>query len=279
MELDSMRVELELLIRKYQQNELNIKSSDIVRNLCNVQVAYKANEGKGLAYNQVPPLYNHNYSRIPTTEQDLEDEKKNMMYVKPSDYVSWEPFKPKHARTTDFEKPMDFFKTMSVIVEDQSEVDEEPHSNAAVDSNESLYAEHDHYLFNYIKSMLSETDVDKPEPSESSVCKDKISDHKSQPKLVQKTYRVHRQQQELKQADRRQGNEKSKHPRQSHSPRSSTGSNSPKKAHDLKNAFVKHVHNEKCERYTLDCANKAFGKIGEISEHDLKSSQATPTQK
>ncbi|MFS7953606.1 hypothetical protein Hanom_Chr07g00620691 [Helianthus anomalus] len=50
MGLDSLRAELELLTRKYQQNELNIKkfdtSSNTVCNLCNVQLAYKDNKGK-----------------------------------------------------------------------------------------------------------------------------------------------------------------------------------------------------------------------------------------
>ncbi|XP_022032518.1 uncharacterized protein LOC110933612 [Helianthus annuus] len=54
MELDSVRAELELLTGKYQQNELNIKkfdtSSDTVRNMCDVQLAYKENKGKGLGF-------------------------------------------------------------------------------------------------------------------------------------------------------------------------------------------------------------------------------------
>ncbi|MFS7918577.1 hypothetical protein Hanom_Chr03g00202811 [Helianthus anomalus] len=114
-DLNQEQSELELPTDKYQQNELNIKKfdtySDTVRNLCDVQLAYKENKGKGLGYKQVPLPYNHNYSRMPTTEQDLKNEK-NMMYGKPSDNVSWEPYKPKHARPTDFRKPMDFFKTM-----------------------------------------------------------------------------------------------------------------------------------------------------------------------
>ncbi|MFS7990843.1 hypothetical protein Hanom_Chr11g01063661 [Helianthus anomalus] len=54
--------------------------------MCDVQLTYKVNKGKGLGYKQVPPPYNHNYSRMPTTEQDLENEK-NMMCGKPRDYV------------------------------------------------------------------------------------------------------------------------------------------------------------------------------------------------
>ncbi|MFS7987840.1 hypothetical protein Hanom_Chr11g01027581 [Helianthus anomalus] len=125
MELDSVRAELEFVTRKYQQNEININkfdtSSQVVQNMCNMQLAYKENKGKGLGYNQVPPPYNHNYSRMPSTEQDLENEK-NMMYVKLSDCVSWEPFKPKHARSIDFKKPME--STQSVaneLVDDQTQ--------------------------------------------------------------------------------------------------------------------------------------------------------------
>ncbi|KAF5782518.1 hypothetical protein HanXRQr2_Chr11g0496791 [Helianthus annuus] len=56
LECDSVKGELELLTGKYKQNELNIKkfdtSSDTVRNLCDVQLAYKENKGKGLGYKQ-----------------------------------------------------------------------------------------------------------------------------------------------------------------------------------------------------------------------------------
>ncbi|MFS7970983.1 putative transcription factor interactor and regulator CCHC(Zn) family [Helianthus anomalus] len=110
---DSMRVELELLTGKYKQNELNIKkidtSSDTVRDLCNVQLAFKDNKGKDLGYKQVPPPYNHSYSRMPTTEQEKENYNK-MIYGKPSDYVPLEPLKPKNAKPTYFQKPMNFVK-------------------------------------------------------------------------------------------------------------------------------------------------------------------------
>ncbi|KAJ0575910.1 putative nuclear polyadenylated RNA-binding protein Nab2/ZC3H14 [Helianthus annuus] len=113
LECDSVKGELELLTGKYKQSELNIKkfdtSSDTVRNLCDVQLAYKENKGKGLGYKQVPPPYNHNYSRMPTTEQEQENYD-TMIYGKPSDYVPWEPFKPKNARPADFQKPMNFVK-------------------------------------------------------------------------------------------------------------------------------------------------------------------------
>ncbi|MFS7890064.1 hypothetical protein Hanom_Chr00s000006g01614371 [Helianthus anomalus] len=72
LECDSVRAELELLTGKYQQNEINMKkvdtSSKIVQDVCDVQLAYKKNKGKGLGYNQVAPPYNHNYTRMPDTE-------------------------------------------------------------------------------------------------------------------------------------------------------------------------------------------------------------------
>ncbi|MFS7934933.1 hypothetical protein Hanom_Chr05g00397491 [Helianthus anomalus] len=105
LECDSLRAELELLTGKYKQNELHIKkfdtSSDTVHNLCKVQWAFKENKGKGLGYKQVAPPYNHNYSRMPTTEQEIENYDK-MIYGKPSDYVPWEPLKPKNAQPADF---------------------------------------------------------------------------------------------------------------------------------------------------------------------------------
>ncbi|KAJ0457287.1 putative transcription factor interactor and regulator CCHC(Zn) family [Helianthus annuus] len=86
-------------------------------------------------------------------------------------------------------------------------------------------------------------------------------------------------QQEPKQAGKGRGNKKPKHQRQAGSPQSSTGNNSPQKARDMRNAFVKPVSNGKCEKYEFDCANKAFGKTGEISEHDVQSTQNKKTQK
>ncbi|MFS7986782.1 hypothetical protein Hanom_Chr11g01014301 [Helianthus anomalus] len=78
MECDSVRVERELLTGKYQQNEVNIKKSDtsskVVQDVCNMQLAYKENKGKGLGYNQVAPPYNHNYTKNPDTEEELENE-------------------------------------------------------------------------------------------------------------------------------------------------------------------------------------------------------------
>ncbi|XP_022004044.1 uncharacterized protein LOC110901531 [Helianthus annuus] len=202
--------ELELLTGKYKQNELNIKkfdtSSDTVRNLCDVQLAYKENTGKGLGYKQVPPPYNHNYSRMPTTEQEQENYD-IMIYGKPSDYVPWEPFKPKNARPADFQKPMNFVKNAdqncsnesagesekenetepvkmsteehqevmsssdsdsvdnincfstcaeSVTVEEQSAVDDEPHSIVADVADDSDAAKPDHYAWNYVMSSFAE---------------------------------------------------------------------------------------------------------------------------
>ncbi|MFS7928339.1 hypothetical protein Hanom_Chr04g00319601 [Helianthus anomalus] len=112
LECDSLKAELELLTGKYQQNELNIKkfdtSNDTVRNLCNVQLAFKENKGKDLRYTWVLPPYNHNYSKLPTTKQEMENYDK-MIYGKPSDYVPWEPSKSKNGQPADFKKPMNFF--------------------------------------------------------------------------------------------------------------------------------------------------------------------------
>ncbi|XP_035837160.1 uncharacterized protein LOC110892900 [Helianthus annuus] len=91
--------------------------------------------------------------------------------------------------------------------------------------------------------------------------------------------KVQIKQQEPKQAGKGRGNKKPKHQRQEGSPQSSTGSNSHQKARDVKNTFVKPVSNGKCEKYAFDCANKAFGKTGEISEHDVQSTQNKKTQK
>ncbi|XP_021996295.1 papilin-like [Helianthus annuus] len=117
LECDSVKGELELLTGKYKQNELNIKkfdtSSATVQNLCNVQLAYQENKGKGLGYKKVPPPYNHNYSRLPVTEQEMENYD-TMMYGKPSDYVDYDPSKSKRSPYADFKKPMSFVKDENV---------------------------------------------------------------------------------------------------------------------------------------------------------------------
>ncbi|KAM0044556.1 putative transcription factor interactor and regulator CCHC(Zn) family [Helianthus debilis subsp. tardiflorus] len=89
--------------------------------------------------------------------------------------------------------------------------------------------------------------------------------------------KVQIKQQEPKRAGKGRGKKQRKH-RQAGSPQSSTGSNSPQKARDVKNTFVKPVSNGKCEKYAFDCANKAFGKTGEISKQDVQSTQNKKTQ-
>ncbi|KAF5767713.1 putative transcription factor interactor and regulator CCHC(Zn) family [Helianthus annuus] len=112
------------------------------------------------------------------------------------------------------------------------------------------------------------TDVNKAPSAQAEQSEPSVSDEKVQIK-----------QQEPKQASKGRGKKKPKHQRQAGSPQSSTGSNSPQKARDVRNTFVKPVSNGKCEKYAFDCANKAFGKTGEIPEQDLQSHQNKKNQK
>ncbi|KAM0067448.1 putative transcription factor interactor and regulator CCHC(Zn) family [Helianthus debilis subsp. tardiflorus] len=91
--------------------------------------------------------------------------------------------------------------------------------------------------------------------------------------------KVQIKQQEPKQASKGRGKKKPQHQRQAGSPQSSTGSNSPQRARNVKNTFAKPVTNGKCEKYAFDCANKVFGKAGEISEQNLQSHQNKKNQK
>ncbi|MFS7981619.1 putative transcription factor interactor and regulator CCHC(Zn) family [Helianthus anomalus] len=113
-----------------------------------------------------------------------------------------------------------------------------------------------------------ETNVHKAPSAQAEQSEPSVSDEKVQIKK-----------QEPKRAGKGHGNKKPKHQRQAGSPQSSTGSNSHQKARDVKNTFVKPVSNGKCEKYAFDCANKAFGKTGEISEQDLQSKQSKKNQK
>ncbi|MFS8008305.1 hypothetical protein Hanom_Chr14g01271151 [Helianthus anomalus] len=110
-------------------------SSDTVRNLCNVQLAFKENKGKGLGYTRVSPPYNHNYSRLPTTEQEIENYDK-MIYGKPSDYVPWEPSKSKNGQPTDFKKPVNFVKKENENGQSES-TDKSEHINETVTNTET----------------------------------------------------------------------------------------------------------------------------------------------
>ncbi|KAJ0858355.1 putative transcription factor interactor and regulator CCHC(Zn) family [Helianthus annuus] len=112
------------------------------------------------------------------------------------------------------------------------------------------------------------TDVKRAPNAQAEQSKPSVCDEKAQIK-----------QQEPKQASKGRGKKKPKHQRQAGSPRSSTGSNSPQKARNVKNTFVKPVTNGKCEKYAFDCANRVFGKAGEISEQNLQSHQNKKNQK
>ncbi|KAM0067686.1 hypothetical protein Hdeb2414_s0002g00064191 [Helianthus debilis subsp. tardiflorus] len=112
------------------------------------------------------------------------------------------------------------------------------------------------------------TDVNKAPSTQAEQFKPSVSNEKVQIK-----------QQEPKRAGKGREKKKPKHQRRSGSPQSSTGSNRPQKARNVKNAFVKPVCKGKCEKYAFDYANKAFGKTGEISEQDLQSHQNKKNQK
>ncbi|KAJ0542188.1 putative transcription factor interactor and regulator CCHC(Zn) family [Helianthus annuus] len=70
--------ELEELKLKYQLNEINIKkydtSSKLVKDICDIQLEYKEKKGCGLGYKKVPPPYNHNYTYMPYSTEELTNE-------------------------------------------------------------------------------------------------------------------------------------------------------------------------------------------------------------
>ncbi|MFS7944808.1 putative transcription factor interactor and regulator CCHC(Zn) family [Helianthus anomalus] len=78
--ISDLTKELEDLKVKYQVNEINIKkfdtSSNLVKNICDIQLEYKEKKGAGLGYTKAPPPYNHNYTYLPFTEEELINEGK-----------------------------------------------------------------------------------------------------------------------------------------------------------------------------------------------------------
>ncbi|KAJ0716211.1 putative transcription factor interactor and regulator CCHC(Zn) family [Helianthus annuus] len=139
-------------------------------------------------------------------------------------------------------------------------------------------------------AKVSGISSDKPELSDSVKADDMKDEEKTDVKMAPNAQaeqsepsvsgeKVQIKQQDPKQASKGRGNKKPKHQRRSGSPQSSTGSNSSQKARDVKNSFVKPVSNGKCDKYAFDCANKAFGNTGEISEQDLQFKQSKKNQK
>ncbi|MFS7911272.1 hypothetical protein Hanom_Chr02g00116171 [Helianthus anomalus] len=88
--ISDLTKELEDLKVKYQVNEINIKkfdtSSNLVKNICDIQLEYKEKKGAGLGYTKTPPPYNHNYTYMPFTEEELINEGK--MTYGPKTYKS-----------------------------------------------------------------------------------------------------------------------------------------------------------------------------------------------
>ncbi|KAJ0884265.1 putative transcription factor interactor and regulator CCHC(Zn) family [Helianthus annuus] len=78
--ISDLTKELEDLKVKYQINEINIKkfdtSSNLVKNICDIQLEYKEKKGAGLGYTKTPPPYNHNYTYMPFMEEELLNESK-----------------------------------------------------------------------------------------------------------------------------------------------------------------------------------------------------------
>ncbi|MFS7975402.1 putative transcription factor interactor and regulator CCHC(Zn) family [Helianthus anomalus] len=78
--ISDLTKELEDLKVKYQVNEIHIKkfdtSSNLVKNICDIQLEYKERKGAGLGYTKTPPPYNHNYTYMPFTEEELINEGK-----------------------------------------------------------------------------------------------------------------------------------------------------------------------------------------------------------
>ncbi|MFS8006399.1 hypothetical protein Hanom_Chr14g01248721 [Helianthus anomalus] len=78
--IKALTKELEDIKLKYQVNEINIKkydtSSKLVKDICDIQIEYKEKKGAGLGYTKTPPPYNHNYTYLPFTEEELINEGK-----------------------------------------------------------------------------------------------------------------------------------------------------------------------------------------------------------
>ncbi|MFS7913376.1 hypothetical protein Hanom_Chr02g00141121 [Helianthus anomalus] len=73
--INALTKELDEIKQKYQINEVNIKKyeicSKLVKDLCDIQLEYKGKKGCGLGYNKVPPPFNHNYTYLTLTVEEL----------------------------------------------------------------------------------------------------------------------------------------------------------------------------------------------------------------
>ncbi|MFS7994716.1 hypothetical protein Hanom_Chr12g01109311 [Helianthus anomalus] len=69
--------ELEEIKLKYQINEIIKKydtSRKLVKDICDIQLEYKKKKGCGSGYNKVPPPYNHKYTYMPYSVEELINE-------------------------------------------------------------------------------------------------------------------------------------------------------------------------------------------------------------
>ncbi|MFS7974348.1 putative transcription factor interactor and regulator CCHC(Zn) family [Helianthus anomalus] len=369
--------ELENVRDKYQINQFNIKkfdsSSKLVKNLCDQQLAYKENKGRGLGFNQVPPPYNDNYTYLPMTEEELMNENKmaygpkidkSSINSRPVDKRATPPINLVAKDTFDpnaLSSPADEVKVEGVVGDEQAS--SSPEDSVKQEFSYDIFGSFFHSMINFRSNDLGEnvdacvtenesaTEMDKPAEASDSKCespeaadseklesvdssefssrvpcaeplcadnlsndsaevstkvsgvssdKPEFSDsvkaddmkeevkidvtkapnaqaEQSKPSVSDEKAQI--KQQEPKQASKGREKKKPKHQRQAGSPQSSTGSNSPQKARNVKNTFVKPVTNGKCEKYAFDCANKVFGKAGEISEQNLQSHQNKKNQK
>ncbi|KAM0036988.1 putative transcription factor interactor and regulator CCHC(Zn) family [Helianthus debilis subsp. tardiflorus] len=101
---EKLTVELNNLKSTFENTEFNFKKFDVssekVEKMINQQLKYSKKEvrNKGLGFVCIPPPYNHNYTSIPMTDEEIAD-LPEMEYGKPGDRKA-EPVKPKKVKIT-----------------------------------------------------------------------------------------------------------------------------------------------------------------------------------
>ncbi|MFS7968207.1 hypothetical protein Hanom_Chr09g00794771 [Helianthus anomalus] len=101
---EKLIVELNDLKSTFENTEFNFKKFDVssekVEKIINQHLKYSKKEvrNKGLGFVCIPPPYNHNYTSLPMTEEEI-DNLLDMEYGKPGDRKV-EPVKPKKIKIT-----------------------------------------------------------------------------------------------------------------------------------------------------------------------------------
>src|ERR1044071_707791 len=83
--IDELSAELDSLKSKFENADFHFRkfdcSSERVEKMISSKLKFRENKGAGIGFVEIAPPYNHNYTRLPLSDEEIENEK-NMEYGK-----------------------------------------------------------------------------------------------------------------------------------------------------------------------------------------------------